>query len=74
MPPGPWSLPLIGMAPWINQEAPHIDITKLSKRYGDIMSMTLIGIQKVLVVSSEEAIKDVLINKQRYFSGSGVVV
>ncbi len=37
--------------------------------YGDIMSMTLFGRQRVVVVSSEEAIREVLVNKQEHFSG-----
>ncbi len=69
MPPGPWSIPLLGVAHRIDKDAPHKTFTKWSKKYGDIMSMTLAGTQKVVVVSSEEAIREVLVTKTDYFSG-----
>ena len=69
MPPGPWSIPLLGVAHRIDKDAPHKTYTDWSKKYGDIMSMTLFGTQKVVVVSSEQAIREVLINRTDDFSG-----
>ncbi len=71
LPPGPWPIPLLGVAHRINAAAPYISFTQWSKVYGDVMSLTLFGRQRVVVVSSEEAIREVLINKQDNFSGKG---
>ncbi len=69
MPPGPWSIPLLGVAHRIDKDAPHKTYTQWSKEYGDVISMTLFGRQRVVVVSSEEAIREVLVTKSDYFSG-----
>ncbi len=74
MPRGPWSIPLLGVAYRINQAAPHMTYTQWSKRYGDIMSLTLFGTQRVVVVSSEQTIREVLINKKEYFSGKTLLI
>ncbi len=70
MPPGPWSIPLLGVAHRIDKDAPHKTYTKWSKQYGDIMSMTIFGRQRAVFVSSEKAIRDVLVNKSDAFSGN----
>ena len=69
MPAGPWSIPLLGVAHRIDKDAPHKTYTEWSKQHGDVISMTLFGTQKVVVVSSEAAIRDVMITKADYFSG-----
>ncbi len=69
MPPGPWSFPFLGLAYQIDQDAPHLTYARWVKKYGDIMSMTLFGTQRVVVVSSEETIREVLVKKQDHFSG-----
>ncbi len=70
MPPGPWSIPFLGVAHRIDKDAPHKTYTEWSKQHGDVISMTLFGTQKVMVVSSEAAIRDVMITKADYFSGN----
>ena len=71
LPPGPWSIfPFLGVFYKISQEQPHLTYTKWCKKYGDVMSFTLFGTQRAVVVSSEEAIRDVLINKQDQFAGN----
>ncbi len=70
MPPGPWSIPLLGIAHKIDKDAPHKTYTNWSKQYGDIISVTLFGTQKVVVVSSQEAIREVMVTKADYFSGN----
>ena len=74
MPPGPWSIPLLGVAYRIDQTAPHKTYTEWSKKYGDIMSLTLFGTQRVVVVSSEQTIREVLVYKNDYFSGKSLLI
>ncbi len=69
LPPGPWSIPFLGVLYRISSEQPHLTYTEWNKKYGDVMSFTLFGTQRAVVVSSEEAIRDVFINKQDQFSG-----
>ena len=73
MPPGPWSIPLLGVVHRMYKDPPHITFTRWSKQYGDVISMTLFGRQRVVVVSSEEAIREVLVNRQDSFSGMGML-
>ncbi len=70
MPPGPWSiLPFLGVFYKIDSDRPHLTFTEFNRKYGDVMSFTLFGTQRAVVVSSDDAIRDVLINKQDQFSG-----
>ncbi len=70
LPPGPWSIfPFLGVFYKININYPHLIYTEWNKKYGDVMSFTLFGTQRAVVVSSDEAIRDVLVNKQNQFSG-----
>ncbi len=64
MPPGPWSIPLVGVFYRISGTRPHQTYTEWAHKYGDVMSFTLFGTQKAVVVSSETAIREVLVNKQ----------
>ncbi len=43
MPPGPWSVPYLGVLCRVNQDAPQLTFTEWSKRYGPIMSFTFYG-------------------------------
>ena len=43
MPPGPWSLPFLGVAYKLNKDAPHFTYTEWNEKYGDITSFTLFG-------------------------------
>ncbi len=73
LPPGPWSIfPFLGVVYKINQERPHLTYTEWVKKYGDILSFTVIGTQRAVVVSSEEAIRDLL--KQDQFSGINLYI
>ena len=69
LPPGPWSFPFLGVFYKIDSERPHLTYTEWNRKYGDVISFTLFGTQRAVVVSSDEAIRDVLINKQDHFSG-----
>ncbi len=69
MPPGPWSFPLLGVLHKVNINAPHLTFMEWGKRYGDVISMTMFGRQKAVVVNSEEALRTVLVTRAEYFSG-----
>ena len=70
LPPGPWSLfPFLGVFYKIDSDRAHLTFTEWNRKYGDVMSFTMFGPQRVVVVSSEEAIRDIFINKQDQFSG-----
>ncbi len=60
---------MLGVFYRISPDHPHQTYTEWARKYGDIMSFTLFGTQKAVVVNSEQAIRDVLINKQDQFSG-----
>ena len=68
MPPGPWGLPLIGIGLQVNYEGPHLTFTKWNQKYGDVISFTLYGM-KVVVISSDTALRQAFITKQDHFSG-----
>ncbi len=70
LPPGPWSFPFLGIFYKINSERPHLTYTEWNKKYGDVVSFTIFGTQRVVIVSSEEAIREILIHKQDQFSGT----
>ena len=70
MPPGPWGIPFLGVFYKISPDGPHLTYAEWAKKYGDVMSFTLFGTQRAVVVNSEEAIRDVLVNKQDQFSGN----
>ncbi len=69
MPPGPWGIPFLGVFYKISWDTPHLTYTEWAQEYGDILSFTLFGTQRAVVVSSQQAIRDVLVNKQDQFSG-----
>ncbi len=69
MPPGPWGIPFLGVFYRISTDRPHLTYTEWAQKYGDVMSFTLFGTQKAVVVSSEKAIRDVLVHKEDQFSG-----
>ena len=70
MPPGPWSLPLLGVLRKLDKVSPHLTYTEWNRKYGDIISFTLFGTQKVVVISSDITIREAFINKQDLFSGN----
>ncbi len=69
MPPGPWGIPFLGVFYRVSPDRPHLTYTEWAQKYGDCMSFTLFGTLKAVVVSSENAIRDVFVNKQDQFSG-----
>ncbi len=69
MPPGPWGMPFLGVFYRISRDRPHQTYTEWAQKYGDLMSFTMLGTQRAVVVSSEQAIRDVLVHKQDQFSG-----
>lgn len=66
-PSGPWEFPFTGNAT-ILQSRPHIRLTQLRDKYGDIFSIK-IGRHKAIVVSSLESINEAFNMKEFNFSG-----
>ncbi|KAK3755591.1 hypothetical protein QZH41_017586, partial [Actinostola sp. cb2023] len=67
LPPGPVPLPLVGnmfnMGP-----QPHLSLTSLAKKYGDIFRLT-VGIRRIVVVNSIEAAREALVHRSNDFAG-----
>lgn len=66
-PPGPRGYPIIGILPMIDKTAPHISISNMAEKYGDICSISIMNDDFVLV-SGEKYIHDIYVNKQDDFS------
>ena len=66
-PPGPWSWPFFGNLK-VLREKPHLHLTYLQKKYGDIYSLRL-GKYRAVVACSVEAIQEGLIKNSHKFSG-----
>ncbi|XP_030626547.1 cytochrome P450, family 2, subfamily V, polypeptide 1 isoform X2 [Chanos chanos] len=67
-PPGPPSLPLLGSAFGLDRKQPHIHLTQMSRRYGNVFSLRLGGLNSV-VVNSYSVVKEALIDQADVFSG-----
>ena len=67
LPPGPWGLPLLGYLPFFGK-APPVTFTRLRKKYGDVMSISM-GSRPAVVVCGTEAIKEALVTKGDDFAG-----
>ncbi|XP_053259743.1 cytochrome P450 1A5 [Podarcis raffonei] len=65
--PGPRAYPLIGNVLEL-QKNPHLALTQMSQRYGDVMQIH-IGTRPVLVLSGLETIKQALVKQGEDFSG-----
>ena len=68
LPPGPWGLPLLGYYPFLSKK-PYIDFSKLSQRYGNIISFRSVGGNLIVVLNGAKTIKDVLVHRSEEFHG-----
>ncbi|XP_013778622.2 cytochrome P450 2C28-like [Limulus polyphemus] len=57
-PPGPFSLPIVGYLPFLSKK-PFLDLTKLSKKYGNVFSFR-VGSKNVVVLSDFLAVKEAM--------------
>ncbi|KAG8380217.1 hypothetical protein BUALT_Bualt07G0170400 [Buddleja alternifolia] len=71
LPPGPYPFPIIGNALQLGQN-PHRSLAKLSKTYGPLISLK-IGSQTVVVASSPEMAKEVLLTHDHVLSGRTLI-
>ncbi|XP_046862411.1 cytochrome P450 1A1-like [Xenia sp. Carnegie-2017] len=67
LPPGPFPLPFLGNLNLIGTTV-HIDLAKLAKKYGDLMTIYF-GSERALVVRSSEMAREVLVNQSFVFGG-----
>ncbi|XP_076979897.1 cytochrome P450 1A2 isoform X2 [Tamandua tetradactyla] len=66
-PPGPWGWPLIGHVRTLGKN-PHLALTRLSRRYGDVMQIR-IGSTPVVVLSGLDTIQQALVRQGDDFKG-----
>ncbi|USW56371.1 Putative cytochrome P450 [Septoria linicola] len=66
-PPGPPTLPIIGNIHQMPTKDAHLQFQKWAEEYGDIYSLML-GTQTLIVLSSDEAIKDLMDRKSNNYS------
>ncbi|XP_069722814.1 cytochrome P450 1A5-like [Phaenicophaeus curvirostris] len=66
-PPGPRGYPILGNALELRKD-PHLVLTRLSQKYGDVMEVK-IGTRPVLVLSGLETIKQALVKQGEDFMG-----
>ncbi|KAM8987259.1 cytochrome P450 1A5-like [Ara ararauna] len=66
-PPGPWGFPILGNVLELRKD-PHVALTRLSQRYGDVMEVR-IGTRPVLVLSGLDTIKQALVKQAEDFMG-----
>uniref|UniRef100_A0A8C8SRP0 Cytochrome P450 1A n=1 Tax=Pelusios castaneus TaxID=367368 RepID=A0A8C8SRP0_9SAUR len=66
--PGPRSYPLIGNVLELGRSNPHLTLTQMSQKYGDVMQIR-IGTRPVLVLSGLDTIKQALVKQGEDFMG-----
>ncbi|XP_021263414.1 cytochrome P450 1A4 isoform X3 [Numida meleagris] len=66
-PPGPRGLPVLGSVLELRKD-PHLVLTQLSRKYGDVMEVT-IGSRPVVVLSGLETIRQALVRQAEDFMG-----
>ena len=66
-PPGPWGYPIIGNLKLL-QDKPHLHLTYLKEKYGDVYSLQL-GRYRTVVVCSLDGIQEGLVKNSPMFSG-----
>ncbi|XP_070588589.1 cytochrome P450 2K6-like [Erythrolamprus reginae] len=66
-PPGPRPLPVIGNLHIMDLKKPYQTMLELSKQYGPVFKIQL-GLQKIVVLTGYETIKEALVNKADVFA------
>ncbi|XP_067652456.1 cytochrome P450 1A1-like [Haliotis asinina] len=66
-PPGPWGWPVIGNLPQLGKK-PHVTLTQLRKKYGDVYKITL-GSRQTVVLNGLYTIKQALVKQAEEFAG-----
>ncbi|XP_048812035.1 cytochrome P450 1A5 [Lagopus muta] len=66
-PPGPRGLPMLGSVLELRKD-PHLVLTQMSRKYGDVMEVT-IGSRPVVVLSGLETIRQALVRQAEDFMG-----
>lgn len=66
-PPGPPTLPLIGNLHLMPREKAHLQFEKWAREYGPVYSLIL-GTKVMIVLSSDQAIKDLLDKRSAIYS------
>lgn len=67
LPPGPWSLPIVGNLFQLG-EYPYVTFDRMRKKYGDVFQIKL-GMVPVVVVNGLEMVKQVLLKDGESFAG-----
>uniref|UniRef100_A0A8C3RYD6 Unspecific monooxygenase n=1 Tax=Chelydra serpentina TaxID=8475 RepID=A0A8C3RYD6_CHESE len=67
LPPGPWSLPIVGNLLQLG-EHPHLSFIQMRKKYGDVFLLKL-GMVPVVVVNGLDMVKQVLLRDGESFAG-----
>ncbi|XP_026538313.1 cytochrome P450 2K6-like [Notechis scutatus] len=66
-PPGPRPLPVVGSLHIMDLKKPYQTMLELSKQYGPVFKIQL-GLQKIVVLTGYETIKEALVNKADVFA------
>ena len=67
LPPGPFSLPILGTLPWLGADVRE-PLEELKKKYGDVFTVYL-GSKPSVMLCSQEAIKEAFVKCGHAFSG-----
>ena len=67
LPPGPFSLPIVGTLPWIGTDFRE-PFEELKKKYGDVFTVYL-GSKPAVVLCSHNSIKEAFVKCGNAFSG-----
>lgn len=66
-PPGPWGLPIVGYAPFMTT-TPHIKLSKLSKKYGNVIMVRIMG-DPIIHLNDYEVTREAFVEKGDVFGG-----